>query len=98
MLERRAVSVKVDCGAEDCSLTGRGTVKPTGASTASPLARWIWPPDEKAVLRFPLGTRLRRAASRALDGGAPVRVRIAVTAVDADANAVTKRWTARLRG
>jgi hypothetical protein len=98
VLERRRVSVKVDCGPDDCSLTGRGAVK-LYAGVYRISARPVdLQPGEKAVMRFPLGARALRAARRALAGGAPVRARIAVTAVDGSANAVTKRWTARLRG
>lgn len=96
-LGRRVVSVKVACGAELCDIAGRGTVKAFGRVfriSAPPLSLVA---GQRAVLRFPLGARLRRTVKGALYSGAPVRVRIAVTAVDANANAVTERWTARLR-
>jgi hypothetical protein len=97
-LARRAVSVKVGCGAEACDIAGRGTVKAYGR-----VSRIHAPPlnlvaGQRAVVRFPLGARLRRTVRGALYSGAPIRVRISVTAVDADASPVTKRWTARLRG
>ena len=97
-LQRRAVSVKVGCGGEVCEIAGRGTLKALGQ-----VSRISAPPlnlvaGQKAVLRFALGARLRRTVRGALLSGAPIRVRIAVTAVDASANAVTERWTARLRG
>jgi hypothetical protein len=97
-LARRAVSVKVGCGAEVCDVTGRGTVKAFGQVSRISAAPLNLLAGQRAVLRFPLKTRLRRTVRQALYSGRPVRVRIAVTAVDADANAVTERWTARLRG
>jgi hypothetical protein len=97
-LARRAVSVKVGCGAEVCDIAGRGTVKAFGRVSRIYAAPLNLAAGQRAVLRFPLGTRLRRTVRQALYSGAPIRVRIAVTAVDADANAATKRWTARLRG
>ena len=97
-LARRAVWVKVGCGAEVCDIAGRGTVKAFGRVSRIYAPSLSLAAGQRAVLRFPLGTRLRRTVRQALYSGAPIRVRIAATAVDADANAVTKRWTARLRG
>jgi hypothetical protein len=95
--QRRAVSVKVGCGAEVCDIAARGTLKAFGrvSRISAPALNLVG--GQKAVLRFPLGARLRRTVREALSRGAPVRVRIAVTAVDASAIAVTERWTARLQ-
>lgn len=98
VLERRRVSVKVGCGAEACSLTGHGRIK-LYAGVHPIVARPLTLTEgQTAVMRFRLGTRALRAASQALARGAPVRVRVAVTATDDSSNAVTKRWTARLSG
>ena len=98
VLERRRVSVKVDCGTEDCSLTGRGFVKLYGGVYRISARPVELTGGSTAVMRFPLGSRAVRAAGRALYGGAPVRVKVAVTATDSGANTVTERWTARLSG
>jgi hypothetical protein len=95
-LHRRAMAVRVACQAETCSLSGRGSVRALGrvhGITARPrnLAA-----GGQTVLRFPLDTSLRRDVRRALAWGRPVRVRIAVSALDASANTDTERWTARL--
>ena len=98
VLERRRLSVKVDCGAEECSLAGRGRMKLYAGVfriSARPVNLGA---GDRAAMRFPLRGRLYRIVARALASGAPVRVRIAVTAVDASANAVTERWSTRLRG
>ena len=97
-LARRAVSVRVGCGTETCDISGRGTVKAFGRVSPISTAPLSLVAGQRAVMRFPLGARLRRTVRGALYNGAPVRARIAVTAVDANANAVTERWTARLRG
>lgn len=94
---RRALSVQVGCGAELCDVAGRGTLKAFGrvSRISAPALNLV--AGQKAVLRFPLGATLRRSVREALSSGAPVRLRVAVTAVDPNGVEVTERWTARLQ-
>jgi hypothetical protein len=97
-LHRRAMAVRVSCQAETCSLLARASVRALGRVLDTSARPKNLAAGEQTILRFPLDAALRRNVRRALAWGYPVRLRIAVTAADASANAVTKRWTTRLRG